>query len=486
MSMQANPTGSGKDDQAELMRQMLAAFESMNRPIPFTFQSAPPEATNKLKERLNKSLYESGPITVAFPTCTDIMLALINTSNSDEVTGFFKNYFKFCDHRIVADTADLGIVLDQKLTDCTGKWFAGVPASCSDGGVEVAGASGSAVAATSAAAASTGFLPEWPPLWCLPPTCVELSGDRHLYRDVTVPSGSKLRRLFIADVIWLFYFERLGIFQILARILDDYAYIGNLPVSNGSLDTGSEDDVVALVLEAMVRQSEAGTSSKTRDRNSLYERAAGWTSHSGRQLKPLRQSTRGNQEFSKYFHEFLAKALRFYRDKGLAVAIRSSASPDAQPSTETLTGISVALGELKKTFERFHYGRNYNNTLSGIVWVIAGMALIEKLREDLGIPRAYGSPHEFIPAAYNMLVLEDKNAPLKTSDYENNKICAETGRDILLDIEMVNHDDRMVGGELDLWLNLIEEKVQAYRTAYQSLTGTDLGATGTPVIEQQM
>lgn len=464
-----DPAAAAASDE-ELGRRLLELLGTLTRPIPISFQPSPPDAEIKLKEAINKRLVESKPVTVAFPTCSDVLLSLIRTSGSDEVTGFFKDYFQFCDHRLLGDTDDLGEVLDPRLRACTGKWFPGVgPSACDDG----------VILASSNPAPSP---PGWPPFWCFPPTCVTLRGDRHLYRDVTVPDPRKLRRLFIGDVVWLFYFERLGIFQILGRILDDYAYIGAHPISDGSLQPGSEDDVVAVVLEAMVRQTEAGGSSKVRDRNSTFERTLGWSSEAGWKLN---QASRANQEFTRYFHQFLAKALEFYRDKRLAVAIRSSASPTAQPSTETLTGISVTLGELKKTFERFHYGRNYTNTLSGIVWVIGGMALVERLREDLGIPRAYGSPHEFIPAAYNILVLGNKDAPLETSRYENHKICAEAGRDILLDIEMVDHTDRTVGGSLDLWLNLIEGKVEAYRTAYRSLTGTDLGTPGPHTIEQQ-
>lgn len=464
------PDGATRDtSDEELMRRLLNLLGALNRPIPISFQSAPPDAEIKLKESINKRLVESKPVTVAFPTCTDVLLSLIRTSNSDEITGFFKDYFQFCDHQLLADTADLEAVLDPRLRACTSKWFPGVAQSACDDGIP--------------APASVGAAPPgWPPFWCFPPTCVTLRGDRHLYRDVPVPDPRKLRRLFIGDLVWLFYFERLGIFQIVGRILDDYAYVGAHPISNGSLRPGSEDDVTTLVLEAMVRQTEAGASSKIRDRQSTYRRVLDWSSEAGRKLN---QPSRANQEFSRYFHQFIAKALEFYRDKRLAVAIRSTASPSVQPSTETLTGISVTLGELQKSFERFHYGRNYTNTLSGIVWVIGGIALIERLREDLGIPRAYDSPHEFIPAAYNILVLENRDAPVETSRYENHKICAEAGRDILLDIEMIKHTDRSVGGELDVWLNLIEAKVEAYRTAYRSLTGTDLGAPGTPSIEQQ-
>jgi hypothetical protein len=479
------PADSGKDAENEMIQQLVKALEAMNRPDPTSSRRSSPEAEARLKDDINERLNDSPPITVAFPSCTDVLLSLIKMANSDEITGFFTDYFRFCDHRLLADTENLDTVLDQKLRNCTGKWFPGVTtSSCDDGGVEpgpelVAG-SGSTTADNKS---STRFPPDWPPFWCFPPTCVTLDGKRHWYPKEDFPINARRRRLFIADLVWLFYFERLGIFQILGRILDDYAYTGNHPISNGSLRPEPEDDVIAVVLEAMVRQTEAGASSKVRDRNSTYQRALGWTSEAGRKLN---QNTRANREFTKYLHQFIAKALEFYRDKRLAVAIQSAGSTSAQPSTETLTAISVTLGELKKTFERFHYGRNYNNTLSGIVWVIGGMALIEKLKEDLGIPRAYGSPHEFIPAAYNIVVLEDKNAPLETSRYENHKICAESGRDILLDIEMIDHTNPAAGGELDLWLNIIEGKIEAYRTAYRSLTGTDLGARTTPPIEQEI
>lgn len=460
------PFGFGKkNSENEMILRLVKALESMNRPVPISFQSSSPEAEAKLKEKINKRLNDSRPLTSAFPNCTDVLLSLIKTTDSDDITGFFTDYFKFCDHQLLADTGTLNSVLDPSLTSCTGKWFSGVTTSPCDGNVIRSGA---------------GFPPDWPPFWCFPPTCVSLAGKRHLYADVPVPADTKLRRLFIGDLVWLFYFERLGVLQILSRILDDYAFKGNYPISNGSLDdVGSQDDVVAVVLEAMARQTETGGSSKRHDRHSSYQRGLGWKLP----WQTPGEGYRTNTEFSHFFHQFIVQSLDFYNDKRLAVAIRSTASPTAQPSTETLTAISVTLGELKKTLERFHYGRTYNNTLSGIVWVLGGMALIGKLREDLGIPRAYGSPDEYIPAVYNRLFPESKRK-LETGSYENHKICAERGRDILLDIEMIDHTDSDIGGELDLWLNIIESKVGAYRIAYKSLTGLDLGAKPTPLPEQ--
>jgi hypothetical protein len=63
--------------------------------------------------------------------------------------------------------------------------------------------------------------------------------------------------------------------------------------------------------------------------------------------------------------------------------------------------------------------------------------------------------------------------------------CASAARSILLDMEVVDHTLNDPGQELERWLSVIESKVEGYRTAYRSLTGVDLAASGTPVIEHQ-
>jgi hypothetical protein len=62
---------------------------------------------------------------------------------------------------------------------------------------------------------------------------------------------------------------------------------------------------------------------------------------------------------------------------------------------------------------------------------------------------------------------------------------AQNGRDLLLDLEVLNHLDTADPGELSRWLTQVEPKVEAYRTAYQTLTGVDLAASPTATIEQQ-
>ena len=325
---------------------------------------------------------------------------------------------------------------------------------------------------------------EWPKECCVCSPCVTLDGLRNQPEPASA-SLPGIRRLFVGDVVWLFYYERMGIQQILGAILDAFATTGRLPISNGSLEASTvKDDIVALILEVMVRQTKMGLSSSVRDRGALYRTTIGWESAPSRGLG---LDTELNTGFSTLFHRFIYNALEFYRDKRLAIAIQSTTTPRA--SAATLVTISDTIDLLKKRFEAFDYGRNYYNTLAGIVWTIAGMSVIRELRNTLGIPTAaLENPYEYIPAAYDLLVLRRPFTRSEMSRYDTHRACAVNARHILLDLEVLRHSDQATNppGELDRWLEQIESKVEAYRTAYRNLTGVDLGASPTPPVEQQV
>jgi hypothetical protein len=424
------------------------------------------------------------PLSVAFPECSDVMLALIRADDTDEITGYFNDYFLFCNHTVIADDAALDDYLDPDLLDCTSKGFQGIKPSPCEGPIILS--ENPKNSATCPPYQKT-WPPRWPPSWCLPSNCVTLSGERHFYQDATNPATGSIRRLFLADLVWLFYFDRLGIFKILGAILDDFAIKGRFPISNGSVNASSgspiKDDVLAVVLESMVRQTKTGLSSTVRDRNISYRRSLGWILEEGRRAN---LDTVTNPAFTKLFHKFIFDATEFNNVKRLATAVQGLSSPVAKTSVATLTSIRDTLTLLKNAFDAFDYGRNYTNTLSGIVWAVAGMALVRELRTTLGIPPEYDKPYEFIPAAYDILVAGKAITPSETNRYTLHRECANAARDMLLDMEVINHEDTRVGGELEIWLSIIEDKVEGYRTAYRSLTGVDIGATGTPTVEQQV
>ncbi len=436
-------------------------------------QEPPPKIDTT--DRLNKK----PRVTVAFPPCADDLLALIRTTVDDEVTKYFKEYFSFQPHQILGEYNAFDPATQQWSVKQLADDLAG-PEGLDPALRHCLGWNGPVLRS---AEPSRGRHGGWPSDCCVCPPCVTLDGNRNPSPRTDFSTPPRLKRLFLGDLVWLFYFERMGVFQILGAILDAFASNGRLPISNGSLIEASvRDDITALVLEVMVRQTKMGMSSTVRDRASAYRTCLGWTSDAGRKLN---LDTATNSAFTNLFHKFIYNALEFYRDKRLAVAIRGTAATMAPPSVATLITISDTVDVLKKRFEPFAYGRNYYNTLSGILWTIAGLSVIRELTTTLGIAPAYGSPHEYIPAAYELLVMKRPPTQGEMNRYDLHRQCADNGRDILLDLEVIDHLDKAPGAELENWLTQAEGKIEGYRTAYRTLTGVDLGAAPTAMIEQQ-
>lgn len=454
MTTAPGPTSEGAGvpygDLARLIRELA---QQGGFPIALSATRLPTVDTGvRLRQRLRR--------TIAFPPCADTLLGLVRTTDADEVTTDFRDYFTFAQHSTLGEfvnasgatehlATQLGATLDPALVTC--------------------GQPGPTVAHVHSTA--------WPDDCCLCSPCVTLDGTRNT--DGTRPG---VRRLFIADLVWLFYMERLGLFQILGTILDAFAYSGRLPISNGALNPASvRDDVTALILEVMVRQTRTGLSSTVRDRVAAYRTCLGWTSEGGRKLA---MDTQVNSAFTLLFHKFIYHALEFYKDKRLAVAIQGTAANTQPPSAATLITLSDTIEVLKNRFEVFDYGRNATNTLGGLVWGIAGMTIVRELRSTLGIPEAFNQPHEYIPAAYDLLVLKRAVTHGDANRYLIHRECARSGRDILLDMEVIDHKARGRDGELEQWITQIESKVEAYRTAYRNMTGVDIGVSATPAVEQ--
>ncbi len=443
--------------------------------IQFTF-AAPPQLSIDTAARLTpgtddaKTSKNIGPVSVVFPACGEILLSLIKTTgiqtkDKDDLTKFFDEYFEFGQRHQIMSGSLKGIV-DENLLNCPGDNVVGVRAI------------------DEATSNLMGCC------YCSP--CIIIDGNRNALPDTAQtttgraplsPDKVHLKRLFIADLFWLYYFERLGIFKILGVILEDFATKGQIPISNGSLDADMKDDLIAIILETMVQQIKTGLSSTIRDRDSSYRRCLSWTSDVGRKLG---LDSVLNTSFSELFHKFIYNAIQFYTDRRLAVAIRGSASLSTPPSVATLITIRDTITILQKRFEVFDYGRNYTHTLSGIVWAIAGMTVVRELRTTLGIPPSYESPYEYLPAAYDLLVLKRPVTQGESNRYLLHRDCAQTGRDLLLDMQVLKLEDQGFAnpnGELEIWLNQVEAKIEGYRTAYRTLTGVDIGLSATPTIE---
>lgn len=393
-----------------------------------------------IDEQIIKFLSGMTPVPVAFPFCTDVLLALNNPTTTpptplSEVMSIFYDYFEYGDYNVYQAIYPRP-PLDEKLIG------------------------------------SAGALRPWPPSECLPNYHVCLKGRRRMRPITTSPAilDPRIKRLFLADLVWLFYYDRMGIFEMLNIILHDVAMKGKLPIQN--------NDYLAIILEGMIRATKMGLHSSARDRNSSYRRCLSWSTTNGIKLN---LETEKNNAFNSMFHKFIQNALEYYKEKRLREAINATGSA---PSMETLSAIGENIKLLYLAFDPFNYGRNYALTLSGIVWNIAGIAMIRELKSFIGIPTSFTKPEQYIPAAYDLLVLNRSITPSEVNRWKAHKNCAEYSRNILLDIEFLGQKDSLdINTEIKPWLDLVEREIEGYRSAYQILIGANLGLKVTEISE---
>jgi len=316
---------------------------------------------------------------------------------------------------------------------------------------------------------------------CVPCSCLNLWGDRRLkcvihpanFTPEDIDNTRRLNRLFIADVLWLFFFDRMGIFKILGGILDDYANNGKYPIPSNNF--------TSLIIEMMIRDEKRGTASTIKDRASTYAKCLGWKlTTQVTEIDPKKIFV--NNGFSELFHKFLTLALRYYKEKRLAENIEEVRIPKSL--TNTIVAIQDTISLLRNTMETFQHGRNYYNTLNGIIWLIAGIDLIYRTRDSFGISLKYKSLEQFIPAAYNIIVEKKSINSADANEFKLHYECARDSRDILIDID--GGDISQNPNTLNSWLNIIEPRIEGYRTAYMGLTGVDLAQEGSLNIEQEI
>ena len=294
---------------------------------------------------------------------------------------------------------------------------------------------------------------------CLPPSCVTLAGLRGSTLYVSGPA-TRIARIFIGDLVWVFFLERMGIFKLFARLVDDYATMGQFPLETG--------DLTSFTFEVMVRQLKMGMASSVRERTATYRRCLGWTSDLGRGLG-VRSET--SSAFHDQFHKFMHDALRYSADKRLAKAIQLTTAGGS--SAATRVSIRDTLVLLKESFKVFGYGRNYYNTLNAIVYAVAALDLVRVVRSQIGIPSTYTTASQYVSAAYYTLIEGKPASESKPNRYLLHLACATSARDLLLDIEKLDVEDVDAVGQ---WIDneIVEERVETYRKAYRDLTRIDL------------
>lgn len=195
-----------------------------------------------LGDKLSSLLVSKGEVPVAFPSCAELYLCLVkkfeleeNEKNLDEkddiIITIFKDYFVKQKHTLFSSKEWKSKGFD--------KLFASEVRNLGSSSQDV-------------------LEP------CVPSSGLTLNGVRRLQDDgkSRMATKSGIKRLFAADLIWLLYMENMGIFAIIDRILDDFALFGRYPIKN--------DELVAVVLEAMIRENRRGTVSTAQDRVYSY------------------------------------------------------------------------------------------------------------------------------------------------------------------------------------------------------------------------
>ena len=273
--------------------------------------------------------------------------------------------------------------------------------------------------------------------------------------------------LTVGALIWLYYYERMGIFKILGVLMDDYNYRGKYTISGSRKDSKNAEIAYSALMDAICTLYRTGISSNQRDRICTYQRVLGVSIENN-----LGIDSEKNVGFMQTFSKLLDYMLEYYKAKQLATAINTGNKVRSSVATQTSIGDTINL--LQQQFEPLQYGRNQINTFLGIATVHATLCLVNLLRKEIGIPDQYDKPEEFIPAAYDILV--SKSARSLTLNESNRFIvfdnCATYGYRLLTDIETLDLSVLSTAGngsKMDIWLDDVENLVEGYRNAYASV-----------------
>lgn len=272
--------------------------------------------------------------------------------------------------------------------------------------------------------------------------------------------------LTVGSVLWLYFYERMGIFKILNALMNDHNYHGKFPISS-KITNGDFQNGYARIMENLSLLYRMGLSSNLRDRICLYERVLGVTIENNLEVRCER-----NTGFMRTFNRLLDHMLEYYKAKQLAQAIQTANGNGIRSSVATQTAIRDTMQVLRQHFEPLEYGRNLVNTFIGIATVYSTICLLRLVKDEIGVPRQYDSPEEFIPAAYDILVLNRSVTPSETNRFTIHDNCATYGYRLLTDIEFADLSQFSTHGQsgvLDKWLDDVEGLVEGYRNAFSAI-----------------
>ena len=305
-------------------------------------------------------------------------------------------------------------------------------------------------------------------LFCFPFFKYERKENAKPKKELNITTEMKLEGLSAGAAIWLYYYERMGIFKILGALMDDYNYRRKYPISYSVNSDGTYQNAYAEIMESVCLLYRMGVGSQLRDRLHLYVGFLG-QSLPGTGIEVLCEP---NDGLFRTTNKFLAHATEFYRAKQVAQAIQNANGANVRSSVATQTSIVDTAKVFQQHLEPAEYGRNSINTFLGIATVYVTICLLRLIKEEIGIPRQYNEPHELIPAAYDRLVMQQSVTSSETNRFTIYDNCATYGDRLFTDLQFLNLNAvpaAPLNSKLDAWLDDIEAWVEGYRNATASI-----------------
>jgi hypothetical protein len=444
--------------------------------MPFPVTDAEAEGLNNLLkgDLINKSKIHTAGV---FPECADFLMSIVKLPGDpgfikgvhDQFLSFnlFNDYFVREPH-----------IAEQLLSEADRAQYSAAFGPCIEFQVPV----------KKSARGRTEDKPiDLPKNCCIPCCCVTLGGVRRVSNydssGPQLPAGItsskprtpttadpltyfralapfRLEDLFFGDVLTVFYLDYMGIFEIIDAMIKDYFDYGQKPVPIGSLSS--------IVLETMGRLIKKGLSPSRIDLEGLYVRMLGWK-HPSRP-RQLNEAVI-NFGFNTLFHKLIVQMLHLLAQEQVIDAVTAAR---AVPPIASEVALMDTLALLNETRRAFRFNINRYTTLNCLVWLTAGLAVLEQNRDAYGIPESSTNPPQYIENAYSVWVRKE---PLMTPSHTNRFLSFaslyESARSILLDLEVLDITNPK---NVRVFAFLKAPALKAYSDAFKIVTGIDLGA----------
>jgi len=297
---------------------------------------------------------------------------------------------------------------------------------------------------------------------CLPCSILRMIGNRGI-NTLDETSTKKIQTILYADTFWSWFVERTDIDKISGKILGDLEFGGRFPVGYNQL-TG-------YISQVMINEINKGMSSRRRQRTAVSLKMVGLRidgSYAGLKLSDMQIS-----QGMTIALQLVAKIEDFYNYRRVVQTIEAVAGK--KESQQSLGSIRTSIELLRRSSEKFRYGTSAHNTVSSIVWKLAGFWLVLATSKETGVSQQTRF-EDIVDTARNTIL---SNKIGTTSEKSKTKIyldCANDLTDIILCF--LSKDDTYwktsSPDNLKIFLDIMEPVIEHFIASFKEATGIDL------------